>query len=178
MNLDLNDDRQRFCSDLNIRSERQFCSKLQAHKSSFQAWKTVSFACSLLVLFLLVWKYHEISTDLRLIQGLKQLTVTQQQHLVEGNSSVTPNDVSISTSQLPQVVNLAEILAIGPQAILSSGFNDNITKLMTNQRGFSSTNNSVNDETLLRHIQIQFGRELNGNQLHQLEVELFSGKFI
>lgn len=47
--------------------------RLQARKSSFQAWKVASFGCSLLVLVLLLSKLHEVSTDLSLLQGIERL---------------------------------------------------------------------------------------------------------
>lgn len=55
-------------SDETISSNR-----LQTHKSSFQAWKCVSFGCSLLAIVLLLSKWHEVCTDLQLLLGIDQL---------------------------------------------------------------------------------------------------------
>lgn len=53
------------------------CDKLQSHKSSFQAWKCVSFGCSLLAILLLLSKWHEVSTDLHLLVGIDRILSLQ-----------------------------------------------------------------------------------------------------
>ena len=62
-------------------------SKLQANKSSFQAWKSVSLGFALLALVLLGSKWYELSTDLRLLQSIESLLVAPQQNQTTFNVS-------------------------------------------------------------------------------------------
>lgn len=48
-------------------------SKLQAHRSSFQAWKCVSLGYALLAVVLLLSKWHEAANDLKLLASIEQL---------------------------------------------------------------------------------------------------------
>mgnify|MGYP000854677023 CR=1 FL=1 len=57
---------------------RPICNKLQAQKSSFQAWKCVSFGCSLLAIVLLLSKWHEVSTSLQLLLNIDRLLLADQ----------------------------------------------------------------------------------------------------
>lgn len=136
--------------DPSRRHERFTCDKLQAQKSSFQAWKASSLAFSLLVLVLLLAKWRELSSDLRLLQGLESLLESQ-----EVNSTIPSSTVHL--------VGLAETLAL---VQLGSKSNETID---SNPRGAST------DETLTRHMQVELSRELNGLQLLKFELDLFSG---
>lgn len=95
--------------------ERQFCNKLQAHKSSFQAWKTVSFGCSLLALFLIACKWREVSNDLNMLTGIELMLAEQQntnkQPVSSATSSLsinntTTNDIFSSNNNSPTSSNL------------------------------------------------------------------------
>lgn len=76
--------------------------KLQAYKSSFQAWKCVSFGYALLAIVLLFSKWHEVTTDLKLLTGIDQLIWSNgslhhdQQLLVSSSGATDSNRTDLS----------------------------------------------------------------------------------
>lgn len=125
--------------------------KLQAHKSSYQAWKCVSFGCSLLAIVLLMSKWYEVSTDLKLLVGIDQLLTLQ----ATANTSSQLTWPPVPLDQLLPATNTNE--------------SANMFGLDTME-----SNNSM----LMSHMHMSLNRELNGNQLLRQEVEVFAGKQI
>ena len=126
--------------------------KLQAHKSSFQAWKCVSFGCSLLAIVLLLSKWYEVTTDLHLLLGIDQLlSLQQQQQQQVGNNS----NGSITWPPVPLEMLL-------PAA---------------NESSFGMESMENNGTMLMSHMHMSLNREHNSNQLLQKEVDAFVGEF-
>ena len=163
---------------------RHQLNKLQALKSSFQAWKCVSLGYALFATVLLSVKWHEVSTDLKLLQGIDQLLWHQQ----AANSSATlavnrtgaalfgdddddHNDHEHGTigepasgagggaQQWPPAAAVLEELLEAPDANGSQPDRTNRSSAM-----------------LMSHMQVSLGRELNANQLLKREVEAFLGE--
>lgn len=122
--------------------------KLQSQKSSFQAWKCVSFGCSLLAILLLLSKWYEVSTDLHLLLGIDRLLSTA--------ASMAPSTNGSNLSWPP--VPLDQLLPA------------------PNETNFGMESMESNETMLMSHMQMSLNRELNGNTLLRQEVDAFIGK--
>lgn len=110
------------------------CNKLQAHKSSFQAWKCVSFGCSLLTIVLLLSKWYEVSTDLNLLRGIERILATA-------------NSANTSTSWPP--IPLEQLLpAVNESGFGMDSLDSNNSMLMSHMQ--MSLNRELSGNQLLR----------------------------
>lgn len=130
------------------------CNKLQAHKSSFQAWKCVSFGCSLLALVMVLSKLYEVTTDLQLLLGIDRLLALN----LRANSSSPGPSGGPGLSWPP--VPLEELLP-------------SVNETSAN---FGMESMSSNDSMLMSHMQMNLNREMNGDQLLRQEVDMFIGE--
>lgn len=130
--------------------------KLQAYKSSFQAWKCASFGFALLALVLIGSKWHEVCTDVALLTEIDQLIWSQQQVFVNQTiaQQLQPN-ASLALS-MDSILALSNWTANGPL-----GQEDGV---------------GLNSSLVAQHLQVMLGRELNGNELLRREVEAFLGE--
>lgn len=140
--------------------------RLLAKKSSFQAWKCVSFGYALLALVLLSSKLHEVSTDLRLLMSIDQILLRApgnetSQHAGRGNLSAT------NWPPMPLEVMLA---ATEPNETSPVDLDND------DQQQAAANNSATQTGSLLvGHMHNSIGRELTGNQLLRQEVESFLG---
>jgi hypothetical protein len=164
---------------------RHQLSKLQAHKSSFQAWKCVSFGYALLATVLLSAKWHEVSTDLKLLNGIDRLlwqtgpadNATAAVYGLPAPSSANRSvfseddgDPPLDTLGLP----LSELNRWSPAAALELLSAANLSE--TAADGAEPPRNGSSAAIMMSHMQVALGRELNGNQLLKREVETFLGE--
>lgn len=182
--------------------ERQFCNKLQAHKSSFQAWKTVSFGCSLLALFLIACKWREVSNDLNMLTGIESLleheqvaTNNKSLQLININSTSNNDATTTTITQQPTMSTsdtrsnakafamkqLAETLSLlSPSSqsnATSSNPTDSVDSSSDNLSQASANIGAPSIDTIIRdQIHLFLSQEFNANHLLRLEIELFSGK--
>uniref|UniRef100_A0A6G1S4B3 Uncharacterized protein n=1 Tax=Aceria tosichella TaxID=561515 RepID=A0A6G1S4B3_9ACAR len=166
---------------------RHQLSKLQAHKSSFQAWKCVSFGYALLATVLLSAKWHEVSTDLRLLNGIDQLLW----QTTAANSSA-PDDGPIGVAAPfqrgaainrtsgghlhPNSAGMTRPDEWGPEPAVLAMELVVAANQSSSENGNEPTNGS-STAVLMSHMQMSLGRELNGNQLLKQEVETFLAEF-
>lgn len=101
-----------------INRSHQNQQKLHSHKSSFQAWKTVSFACSLVAMFLIFIKWHEVSNDLKMLAGIESLLL-----------GASPNQVHPSNGTGSSIASLTEALQF-----LNDDNNENATSMGHSER--------------------------------------------
>lgn len=137
------------------------CNKLQSHKSSFQAWKCVSFGCSLLALMLLLSKWYEVTTDLHILSSIDQLLMQHQ----AGSSNIT----SLTWPPVP----LEQLLPPVNETLVASSSGPGLPS-QSGPFGMESLDN--NRTMLMSHLHITLSRELNGNQLLRQEVDAFIGE--
>lgn len=122
------------------------CDKLQSHKSSFQAWKCVSFGCSLLAIVLLLSKWYEVNSDLQLLVGIERILTLQN------NAESANKPLSWPPVPLDQLLPAA------------------------NETDFGMASMESNGSMLMSHMHITLSREFTGNQLIEQEVSAFLGK--
>lgn len=137
------------------------CDKLQSHKSSFQAWKCVSFGCSLLAILLLLSKWYEVNTDLHLLIGIDRILSLQAGAMstpYSADSQADSSNASLALSWPP--VPLDQLL---PAA---------------NETDFGMASMDSNSSMLMSHMHISLSRELAANQLLLQEVSSFMGKSV
>lgn len=132
--------------------------RLLAKKSSYQAWKCVSFACSLLALLLLLAKWQEISSDLQLLISFERLVSANNQNNTTTTTAQQQNDPSAPTT-------LPDVAWPPPPDLLAAA---------SNGQAGDAGNSSA--QLLTQHMHISVGRELQGNQLLKKEVETFIGE--
>lgn len=164
---------------------RHQLNKLQAHKSSFQAWKCVSLGYALFATVLLAAKWHEVSTDLKLLQGVEQILWSQQQQPTPGNSTTFSLSEALAlggaSARAPgsranrSLADLADETddTLAPDELRSGA---SLAELLAASNSSDSSANGTSS-VLVSHMQISLGRELNGNQLLKQEVEAFLGEF-
>lgn len=132
--------------------------KLQAHKSSFQAWKCVSFGCSLLAIVLLISKWYEVTSDLQLLMGIDRLLALQTMQgaaqLANTSNKNANGEPVLSWPPIP-----LESLLPAP-----------------NETSFGMDSLENNGTMLMSHMHMSLSRELNGNQLLRQEVDTFIGE--
>lgn len=139
--------------------------RLLAKKSSYQAWKCVSFACSLLALLLLLSKWHEISSDLQFLLNIEQLVgAAPTSAAVAANSNNETTDSTATTSGGLDFTMMGEL----PAMMMSS------QQPPTNETWDQRSNHSL----VVSHMQISVSRELQGNQMLKREVETFIGELV
>ena len=155
---------------------RHQLNKLQALKSSFQAWKCVSFGYALLATVLLSAKWHEVSTDLRLLNGIDQLLwQTGNSHPNASLAGALAEDRASSGrhNKSSELTGLQWEPALALELLSSVNSSGDLLSDVANAN--ASTDQSAS--MLVSHMQLTLGRELNGNQLLKQEVETFLGEF-
>lgn len=143
--------------------------KLQAYKSSFQAWKSVAFGYALLALVLVASKWREVSTDLSLLSGIDRLIWAQH----GSSSNETSNQTNGSSSVWPPAS------VVGLETLLTATANTTTPPTVGGQQvsATNSTTTEGDNQLVSRHMQMVLGRELNGNDLLRREVETFLGEY-
>lgn len=134
----------------------EVASRLQGYKSFAQAWRCVSFGCTLLALVLLASKWYEVSTDLSLLMGIEQLLslAASSAQQATSNQSVAPASSTLSWPPVP----LEQLLpAMNESSLGMESLDSNSTMLMS-------------------HMRMSLSRELNGDQLLRQEVGAFVGE--
>lgn len=143
--------------DEEVREENN---KLQAYKSSFQAWKCVSFGCSLLAIIMLASKCHEVSTDLNLLLGIQRLLL---------KSSVVSTGQTEQQQQQQSSSDPGRSLTWPPVPI-------ELLLPAANESNLGLESMESNETMLMSHLQMSLSRELNGDQLLRQEVDAFVGE--
>lgn len=141
-------------------------SRLQARKSSFQAWKCVSFGYAMLALVLLGAKWQEVSTDLHLLVGIERLLAASQ--TIRANGSVPPTGGPSQPLSWPPVPLEMLVGEMGADGLGES----NAT------RAFGMESLESNGTMLMSHMQMSLSRELSGSHLLRQEVEAFQGGYL
>lgn len=169
--------------------------RLLAKKSSYQAWKCVSFGCSLLALLLLLSKWQEVSSDLQLLLNIQHLVgstaAANNSNNNNNNNGTTgggnsPADNTAADSedpfgQWPPPLPSSDVIQF------TNNNNNNNNETMTTTTAAAgpveagdenaAKNHSNHHQLLVSHLHISVGRELQGNQLLKREVEIFIGEF-
>lgn len=170
---------------------RQRLSKLQAHKSSFQAWKCVSLGYALLAALLLLAKWREVDTDLKLLAGLEQLLWARASNgsdPMSGAAVPQPNDSSqFQALTWPPAPLESLLLTLASQMQSGSGPNSNsnaataaadASEALAPAAEGAEGNASASPAASLmsHHMRLLAGREFSGGQLLRQEVEAFLGE--
>jgi len=161
--------------------------KLQTYKSSFQAWKCASFGYALLASVLLFSKWHEVSTDLRLLQSVEQLLWLNSNSSSSGSSgSASLHDHLLMLNNPNATGGSAQPVALALQSssASSSSADDDDNSTTTLVDGAASTGPELppasqrnTSHALMSHMQISLSREATGNQVLKQEVETFLGSY-
>jgi len=154
--------------------------KLQAKKSSFQAWKCASFGFALFALILLVSKWHEVSTDYNLLTNIDHLIWAQNQARLSAPANASAQSTRVAVSQ--QTTPPAFPQQNGPASLWAGTTLGGQNKSVSSEEGAQNNQAVSSKETPLQttdtdqHLQLLLGREQNGNELLRRELESFLGK--
>lgn len=138
--------------------------RMLARKGSCQAWKCVSFGCSLLALTLLLAKYHEVSNDLHLLLSIEQL---QQQSAAQNLTTTSNSSNNNSSGDGGQPIAWPPV----PLEFLLSSANE------SGSVTFGLDSLDSNNTMLMSHMHMSLNRELNGDQILRREVAAFVQEF-
>lgn len=137
--------------------------RLLAKKSSYQAWKCVSFGCSLLALLLLLAKWQEISSDLQLLANIEQLLWSQQQPPPsEGFNETVSGEPTWPPASMMSTPAISEFGG--------STSNESIS-------GTNSSSQQQQQQLVVSHMQVSVSRELQAKELLKKELDTFIAEF-
>lgn len=161
-----------------------YLNKLQAHKSSFQAWKSVSLVFALIVLVLIGSKRHEVGSDLQQLEAVARLILTRannsqdQNETPDQNPSESYRDVvagSGSTMSLGSLLDALEsALPNNASEPLDASQMIPVPSLSSSSSSSSSSSLHPNgSSTLVSHKHASTGAQ----ELLRFEVHAFAGEF-